>query len=77
MGNNDRFPLAQRVPDYKLSLDDNVDFANINLGKSQGINKRKDSPPSRKIIIATNKNNDNTKKKVPVKPSTNEEINKI
>jgi len=55
-------------------LDDNIDFANINIGKSIGLAKRKESPPSRKIIIATNKNDISIKKKIPVKPDVNENM---
>jgi len=69
-------------------MDDNVDFNNINIGRSLNMAKRKDSPPSRKIIIAQNRigsgiNNNNNKNDIKlktmtnIKSSTNDHLNKI
>jgi len=67
-------------------MDDNVDFNNINIGRSLNMAKRKDSPPSRKIIIAqnrigsginNNKNDIKLKTMTNIKSSTNDHLNKI
>lgn len=58
-------------------MDDNMDFTNINIGKSLGLNKQPDQP-SRKIIIAQNKNesvNSNNNKKNVIKDSLNKVYN--
>mmetsp|Transcript_40790 Transcript_40790/g.34398 ORF Transcript_40790/g.34398 Transcript_40790/m.34398 type:complete len:208 (+) Transcript_40790:1436-2059(+) len=68
-----------------LKMDDNVDFNSINIGRSLNMAKRKDSPPSRKIIIAQNKvgsiNDKNIdirrKTMTNIKTSTNDHLNKI
>ena len=71
-----------------MNMDDNVDFNNINIGRSLNMAKRKDSPPSRKIIIAQNRigsgiNNNNNKNDIKlktmtnIKSSTNDHLNKI
>jgi len=67
-------------------MDDNVDFNNINIGRSLNMAKRKDSPPTRKIIIAqnrigsginNNKNDIKLKTMTNIKSSTNDHLNKI
>jgi len=67
-------------------MDDNVDFNNINIGRSLNMAKRKDSPPSRKIIIAqnrigsginNNKNDIKLKTMTNIKSNTNDHLNKI
>jgi hypothetical protein len=69
-----------------MNMDDNVDFNNINIGRSLNMAKRKDSPPSRKIIIAqnrigsginNNKNDIKLKTMTNIKSSTNDHLNKI
>jgi hypothetical protein len=67
-----------------MRMDDNVDFNSINIGRSLNMAKRKDSPPSRKIIIAQNKvgalgDKVDMKRKTMtnIKTSTNDHLNKI